>query len=83
MELALLVRRIVSPDASAEPVLVPYEQAYSPGFEDMMRRVPDTGRIRGTIGWKPEIDLETTIADVATHLREAVRGRTVERAPTG
>ncbi len=93
MELARAVRRIVGADlgadVGAEPVLVPYEQAYSPGFEDMMRRVPDTGRIRGTIGWKPEIDLETTISDVATHLSKAsprrtdTGVRTVERAPTG
>jgi UDP-glucose 4-epimerase len=90
MELARLVRRIVGVDAGAEPVLVPYEEAYQPGFEDMMRRVPDTGRILRTIGWKPEIDLETTIADVATHLSKAPPRRSgtggraaVERAPTG
>jgi UDP-glucose 4-epimerase len=66
MELARLVRRIVG--GGDDPILVPYEQAYQPGFEDMMRRVPDTRRIRKAIGWEPEIALETTIADVAAQL---------------
>lgn len=72
MELAHLVRRIVG--TRDEPVLVPYEDAYGPGFEDMMRRVPDTTRIRSLIGWTPEIDLETTIADVVAHLSTAGSG---------
>ncbi len=71
LELARLVRRIVG--GGGDPILVPYEQAYQPGFEDMMRRVPDTRRIRETIGWEPEIDLETTIADVAAHFTNAQR----------
>ena len=65
------MRRIVG--GGGDPILVPYEQAYQPGFEDMMRRVPDTRRIRETIGWEPEIDLETTIADVAAHFTNAQR----------
>lgn len=42
-------------------VLVPYEQAYAEGFEDMRRRIPDTSKINKVIGWKPEIELETTL----------------------
>ena len=66
MDLALLVRRVVG--SGAEPTLVSYEEAYSPGFEDMVRRIPDTSRIREVIDWMPEIDLETTISDVAADL---------------
>jgi UDP-glucose 4-epimerase len=54
--------------------LVPYDQAYESGFEDMQRRVPDTGRVQALVGWKPERDLEVilseTIAEAALELAE-------------
>jgi UDP-glucose 4-epimerase len=44
--------------------LVPYEQAYSASFEDMMRRVPDITKIRTYTGWQPRYSLDTIIDDV-------------------
>ncbi len=44
---------------------IPYEEAYEAGFEDMMRRAPDTAAINKLIGWTPEIPLEQIIDDVA------------------
>jgi UDP-glucose 4-epimerase len=44
-----IIRRTGS---SSEIHLVPYEEAYEKGFEDMLRRVPDTSRIRELIGWQ-------------------------------
>jgi UDP-glucose 4-epimerase len=38
--------------------LIPYDQAYGPGFEDVVRRVPDLSRIRGLIGYQPETPLD-------------------------
>lgn len=38
--------------------LIPYAQAYGPGFEDVVRRVPDLSRIRSVIGYRPETRLE-------------------------
>ncbi len=49
----------------ADYVFIPYEEAYEPGFEDMARRVPDTGKIRRVIGWEPEIPLAETLRQVA------------------
>jgi UDP-glucose 4-epimerase len=46
-------------------VLVPYDEAYEEGFEDMQRRVPDTSKIKNTIGWQPVKSLDDIIADVA------------------
>ena len=40
--------------SSSEIKLVPYDEAYEEGFEDMQRRIPDTG-IRERIGWEPGI----------------------------
>jgi UDP-glucose 4-epimerase len=54
--------------------LVPYEQAYETGFEDMQRRVPDTSRINKLVGWEAKRDLEVilseTIAEAAIELAE-------------
>ena len=49
--------------------LIPYEQAYEHGFEDMLRRKPDTRAIRELINWQPEHDLTDIINDVAADLR--------------
>ena len=38
---------------SSEIALVPYEEAYEAGFEDMRRRVPDTDKIGELLGWRP------------------------------
>ena len=53
--------------SSAEIVLVPYEEAYEQGFEDMQRRLPDIGKIERAIGWRPERTLDQILADVISH----------------
>ena len=49
--------------------LIPYEQAYEQGFEDMLRRKPDTRAIKNLINWQPEHDLTDIINDVAAELQ--------------
>ena len=48
---------------------IAYEAAYSAGFEDMQRRVPDISKARITVGWEPALSLDEIIVDVADHLR--------------
>jgi UDP-glucose 4-epimerase len=43
----------------------PYSEAYPAGFEDIQRRVPDTSKIKSTIGWAPTKDLQQIISDIA------------------
>jgi UDP-glucose 4-epimerase len=62
MELAQRV--IAKAESSSEIELVPYEIAYTEGFEDMRRRVPDISKIGSQIGWKPEHDLDQIIDEV-------------------
>ena len=50
-------------------VLVPYDQAYEAGFEDMRRRVPSIRKITAAIGWEPEIPLEQTLRQIILSLR--------------
>jgi UDP-glucose 4-epimerase len=66
-----LAKRVKEATGSASPIeLVPYEKAYEPGFEDMLRRVPDTAKIRALLGWQPTIGLDRIIRDVVNHERE-------------
>lgn len=61
--------------SSSEIRLVPYSEAYPPGFEDMHRRVPDVRKLERTVGFRPRTPLAQIIADVVAD----VRGRLAER----
>lgn len=65
-----LAEQIISQLGSSSAIeLIPYEQAYEHGFEDMLRRKPDTRAIKSLINWQPEHDLCDIINDVAADLR--------------
>jgi nucleoside-diphosphate-sugar epimerase len=69
-ELAERVRRLTG--SASEIVLVPYDEAYEEGFEDMVRRIPDTEKIRGLLGWQPRKTLAETLDDVIAQHRVGV-----------
>jgi UDP-glucose 4-epimerase len=58
--------------SESEIVLVPYENAYDQGFEDMMRRVPNLSKIHALVGYAPTVSLdellELTINDICQRL---------------
>ncbi|MGH3995278.1 MAG: NAD-dependent epimerase/dehydratase family protein, partial [Pseudonocardiaceae bacterium] len=62
LDLAERVRKAC--DSESEIRLVPYEEAYEEGFEDMRRRVPDITKIRELLGWRPTKALDQILADV-------------------
>jgi UDP-glucose 4-epimerase len=69
-----LAQEIKAAAGSRSPIeLIPYEKAYEPGFEDMPRRVPDTGKIHGLLGWEPQVNRERIIRDVLAFVRETER----------
>ena len=49
--------------------LIPYDQAYGAGFEDMQRRVPDTTKLRALTGWAPRYTLADVLADAIAEAR--------------
>src|SRR5262245_21258014 len=65
-ELADLVIRVTG--SRSGKVLVPYGEAYAPGFEELVQRRPDLARIRGALAFEPSVPLERTIKDVAASL---------------
>jgi len=62
LDLAHLVIKTVN--SKSEIVFTDYSKAYKFGYEDMHRRVPDISKINKITGWKPNINLETTIKDI-------------------
>jgi UDP-glucose 4-epimerase len=53
----------------SEISLIPYDEAYGEGFEDMYRRVPDTTKVRELIDWHPARSLQDVVRDVVAHQR--------------
>jgi UDP-glucose 4-epimerase len=56
---------------SSSPIeFVPYDQAYEPGFEDMMRRVPCVDKLHALTGFRPQTSHKEIIDRVTTYFRE-------------
>jgi UDP-glucose 4-epimerase len=66
-ELAKRVRKMAGSKSAIK--LVPYEEAYESGFEDMPRRVPELSKIRALIGYEPKHSLEDILTDVIDYFR--------------
>jgi UDP-glucose 4-epimerase len=68
----LAARIVERTGSSSEISLIPYEEAYGAGFEEIGRRHPDLGLIHGITGWSPirNIDdmIDDVIADQHTHV---------------
>ena len=61
-------------DSDSRITLVPYEDAYGPGFEELGRRVPDTSALAELTGWMPSRRVEEMIDDVIAYEQNKVRG---------
>jgi len=68
-DLAKQVREMTQ--SRSEIQLVPYEDAYGQGFEDMPRRVPDTSKIHALLGWEAKLSLTEILTDVIESFRRS------------
>ena len=62
LDLAHKVKQLTK--SESEIVLIPYDEAYEEGFEDMPRRVPDISKINKQVGFKPAKDLQAVLLSV-------------------
>jgi UDP-glucose 4-epimerase len=69
LELAERVKRVTSSESRIR--LIPYHEAYEPGFEDMSRRIPDLSRIGRLIGYRPTKTLDEILLAIAAPLQES------------
>jgi len=66
-----LAGRVKERTASSSSIeYVPYDQAYEPGFEDMMRRVPCVDKLHALTGFRPETPLNEIVDRVSDHFRQ-------------
>jgi len=63
IDLAKMIIRLLNSKSTI--TFISYEKAYGKGFEEILRRVPDISKIEKFVNWKPEIDLEQIILDIA------------------
>jgi UDP-glucose 4-epimerase len=83
VSIAELAERIASATGSSATVRrIPYEEAYESGFEDMLRRVPDIGRIRELVGWEPTRSLETILKEVVAEVVAEAVAKQAQHAVT-
>ena len=65
-----LAERVRTLAGSSSPItLIPYDQAYESGFEDMPRRLPDLTKVHGMIGYEPRHNLDSILTDVIESMR--------------
>jgi UDP-glucose 4-epimerase len=65
--LAERVRQLSGSNSSIK--LVPYDEAYESGFEDMPRRVPDLSKAAKMIGYAPKLTLDDILTQVIDYFR--------------
>jgi len=60
-----LAHRVIQiTNSTSEIEYIPYDKAYPFGFEDMQRRVPNITKLKSTIDWEPQQDLNQIIKDI-------------------
>ena len=65
-----LAERVRELSSSKSPIkMVPYDEAYESGFEDMPRRVPDLTKVTAMIGYETKKTLDDILVQVIDHFR--------------
>jgi UDP-glucose 4-epimerase len=71
ISISQLAERVRALSGSKSPItLIPYDEAYESGFEDMPRRVPDLSKAEAMIGYKPKYSLEDILTQVIAYFRQ-------------
>jgi nucleoside-diphosphate-sugar epimerase len=68
LQLAERVKTLTGSRSSIK--LIPYDQAYESGFEDMPRRLPDLTRVKALIGYEAKNDLDNILTQVIDYVRK-------------
>lgn len=68
MQLAERVKELSG--STSEIVLIPYEEVYPHGFEDMQRRKPDVAKLRSLTDFRPLTTLDEIVLDIIAEKKE-------------
>lgn len=77
IDLAKLVKELTESDS--EIILIPYDQAYEEGFEDMRRRVPNISKVRKLIGYLPTLNLIDILRQVIEYYSNKMDATTIAK----
>jgi UDP-glucose 4-epimerase len=78
-----LAQKVKERTGSTSPIeYVPYDQAYEPGFEDMMRRVPAVEKLQALTGFRPTTPLNEIIDRVALFFQMKAGGLDIPKVAT-
>ncbi|NHN40955.1 NAD-dependent epimerase/dehydratase family protein [Halorubellus sp. JP-L1] len=69
-DLAQRVKNLTESESTIEHV--PFEEAFDEDFEEPDHRQPDITRLRDTLGWTPDSDLDRILEDVIAERRDDV-----------
>ena len=65
-----LARLVKERTRSSSPIeFIPYDRAYEPGFEDMVRRVPSVDKLEALTGFRPQTPLGEIIDRVTAYFQ--------------
>jgi UDP-glucose 4-epimerase len=68
-----LAETVIAQTGSTSDIrMVPYEEAYGEGFEELGRRCPDTSALEQMTGWRSTRGVEEAIDDVAAFERQRI-----------
>jgi UDP-glucose 4-epimerase len=78
-----LAHKVKERTGSNSPIeFIPYDKAYEPGFEDMMRRVPCVDKLEGLTGFRPQTPLTEIIDRVAAYFQNRSDATPIPHAAT-
>jgi UDP-glucose 4-epimerase len=71
VSIAELAERIIAATRSTSQMrFIPYGEVYGDQYEDMLKRSPDTRKIREAFGWAPSHDLDSIIGRTIAYATE-------------
>lgn len=77
-DLAVKVKSIANSQSKIE--IVPYQDAYPDGYEDMLHRLPNTEKIKKLLNWEREYNLDEIIDSVIRFEKNLIRNyRSLDR----
>jgi UDP-glucose 4-epimerase len=69
-DLAKLIIKYTNSSSSLK--FIEYSDAYSQGYEDMQRRIPNISKIKSFTGWEPKLTLENIIHDTVQYFTKKI-----------
>jgi UDP-glucose 4-epimerase len=75
-----LAHKVKDRTRSTSPIeYIPYDKAYEPGFEDMMRRVPSVEKLYALTGFRPQTPLNEIVDRVTSFFQQKDESRGVHK----